>query len=430
MSEDDPFGERTIIKPSPGGRRREEVSLEPRVLESFDADLGTISSTGANPILKAATPLLAVGSQLRRSVDHESGVALFRQLTQGIREFEAQLKHDRDAAEDLSVARYMLCAFLDEAILNTPWGADSNWSSHTLLAEFYNESFAGEKVFELQSRMMRDPRRYLHLLELVYVCLSMGFRGKFRLDARGDEQLEEVRRTLYREISQLRGSSERELSPHWQGVQDLRPKLTRFLPVWLFVAASVAIMVIAFVVLLWSLEGDSDPVVAHVASLNRQLDAVVDRPVQVAIPQQDTLVSLLKGRLSGGVVEPGRHENSIVLRELFRSGSADLDTAYSRDLSVIADVLRGLTGRIVITGHSDNVPIRSILYPSNWQLSEARAESIANVLVRSGVPASRIDAEPRADTEPVCASCNQDSPQERARNRRVEIELLAGASRI
>lgn len=90
-------------------------------------------------------------------------------------------------------------------------------------------------------------------------------------------------------------------------------------------------------------------------------------------------------------------------------------------LSRIADALNGTVGAILITGYSDNVPIRTIQYPSNWELSQARADSVKLLLDARLNDKSRVRAEGKGEADPVAPN---DSPENRARNRRVEITLL------
>ena len=64
----------------------------------------------------------------------------------------------------------------------------------------------------------------------MYLCLSLGFEGKYRVQARGMLELEGIRDALYRQIRQLRGDVPRELSPHWEGLNDQRRNLVRIVP--------------------------------------------------------------------------------------------------------------------------------------------------------------------------------------------------------
>ena len=106
-------------------------------------------------------------------------------------------------------------------------------------------------------------------------------------------------------------------------------------------------------------------------------------------------------------------------------GPAELPATISPDfqplLARIAEALNAVPGQIQITGHTDNQPIRSAQFPSNWHLSQERARSVARLLAEKGVSANRLRAEGRADAEPVAPN---DTPVNRARNRRVEITLF------
>ena len=107
---------------------------------------------------------------------------------------------------------------------------------------------------------------------------------------------------------------------------------------------------------------------------------------------------------------------------LFDPGSAILSSDREALMRRIAAALVQVPGPILVTGHTDNQPIRSARFPSNWHLSEERAKSVRSILVSQGVPAARVSAEGRADGEPVVAN---DSASNRALNRRVEITLFA-----
>ncbi|MBP8185450.1 MAG: type IVB secretion system protein IcmH/DotU, partial [Pseudomonas sp.] len=109
----------------------------------------------------------------------------------------------------------------------------SAWSQMSLLSSFHNETFGGEKFFQLLERLSRNPVKHLPMLELMYLCLSLGFEGKYRVLPRGMLELEALRDSLYRQIRQLRGDIPREISPNWQGLKDGGRRLVRIVPWWL-----------------------------------------------------------------------------------------------------------------------------------------------------------------------------------------------------
>lgn len=107
---------------------------------------------------------------------------------------------------------------------------------------------------------------------------------------------------------------------------------------------------------------------------------------------------------------------------LFDSGKADLKKEGQEALTQVASVLASIPNRdFQIAGHTDNIPIRSAKFPSNWELSTARAVTVTRFLAEKGVDASRLSAAGYADTQPVASNSDADG---RRQNRRIEIVLM------
>ena len=110
----------------------------------------------------------------------------------------------------------------------------------------------------------------------------------------------------------------------------------------------------------------------------------------------------------------------------FRSGSADLQPAFTQVLSQVGKTIAPSSGRVFVEGHTDNVPVVfNERFRSNWELSGARAGAVADYLTGSGgLPSGRLSVSGYADTRPLE---NNDTAAGRARNRRIEI-IIDGAS--
>jgi type VI secretion system protein ImpK len=106
---------------------------------------------------------------------------------------------------------------------------------------------------------------------------------------------------------------------------------------------------------------------------------------------------------------------------LFPSGSAAVSDRYFSLIKQIAGALEQLAGEIRVVGHTDNRPIRSLRYPSNWHLSRARAAAVASLLSLDLSAPDRVESDGVGDAEPIAGN---DSPEGRAQNRRVEITLM------
>ncbi len=256
-------GDRTVIKPTPG--RRGGQTQTPRAPEPVQYPGGghpapqaaypAYSSPGSsqfstqyglNPVVNAASLLIAVFSKTRQTVSHPNVGGLYQQVVAGVRKFEETAKEKNVSPESILAARYILCAALDEAVLNTPWGAESGWAQRTLLSTFHSETHGGEKFFLLLDKMKERPTHNLDLLELMYILLSLGFEGKYHLTARGRDALDRIRDDLFQVIRTYRGEYERALSPRWQGLGRTKNSLAQYIPMWVVASVLAGILVLTY----------------------------------------------------------------------------------------------------------------------------------------------------------------------------------------
>ena len=383
--------------------------------------LGEFVSTGANPLLQAAVPLLVLAGRLRGQIGNADIESLHRQAITEIASFEQRSRQAEAPAEDVLAARYALCTVIDEAVLNTPWGAQSDWSTRSLLVTFHREAAGGEKFFQILDRVSGEPQRYLALLELLYVCLAIGFEGKYRLDERGAARLTNIRESLFQRIEALRGGTEPELSPRWKGVEDRRNAVLRFVPLWVIAAACAAILVGAYIWFDSRLGALAEPVNATLARVGLEsLDPVVPPAPGVPTSGLRTLLApqIASGRVS--VEESGeRTLITLTATDLFASGSDRINTSFEALVQEVARALNGVPGRILVIGHTDDQPLRSFRFKDNYELSRARALQVAGLLRKEVRDAARIEAAGKGSLEPRYQPA--DVPENRSRNRRVEI---------
>ncbi len=227
--------------------------LEERMIYAARLRPAETFNISLNPLVAAASPLLSEVVRFKHSLESEDLQALHGQLSSAIKLFEHHALHDGAESSQVMAARYVLCTVLDEAVVTTPWGNESEWSQMSLLSSFHNETFGGEKFFQLLERLSRNPVKHLPMLELMYLCLSLGFEGKYRVLPRGMLELEAVRDSLYRQIRQMRGDIPRELSPHWEGLKDTRRRLVRIVPWWMVALFTLACLGVIYGGFAWVL---------------------------------------------------------------------------------------------------------------------------------------------------------------------------------
>jgi type VI secretion system protein ImpK len=409
----------TILIPTPGGARAAFVAAA-----ATAAPISTLTG-GLNPLLRAANPLLELAVPLRQLPTHPNVEELRTQLIQMMRTFETQGRANGIDDEKLGASRYCLCTFLDEAISSTPWGAGM-WASRSLLVTFHNEASGGERFFLILQRLAQNPTGNADVLELIYVILGLGFEGRYRLIDGGRTQLDTIRERLETMIRSQRGAAERDLSVHWLPVKAERKPLLQLVPLWVAAAIACVVLVAVHLVLSLRLNDESDRVFAALHGVRvapQPLAAKAAPPPPALAPK---LSQFLAPEIAQGLVRvselPDRTVVEIKGDGLFASGSAELESAYMPLIQRIGDALKDVPGNVVVAGHTDNQRLLSARFPSNWHLSQARADVVKDMLAaRTGSP-GRFVAEGRGDTEPIAPN---DSPANRAKNRRVDITILA-----
>lgn len=445
MNQDDPFfgvsdeaADRTIIRPRPGGKGPTGTPAPARK-RSTPAPQRLPTRMGANPLENAASSLLSLLGRLYNTPTHSDPASLRTRMIDEIRAFEAKTQNLGLDQETIFWARYVLCAALDEAVLRTPWGSNSIWQTESLLITFHKEASGGEKFFQLLNKLLQNPARNLDLLQLMHICLVFGFEGRYRLLSDGHAQLQQLRDELYLSLRNQRGDYERELSPHWTGIRLKQNPLIQYVPLWVVASVASVLLLLTYFGFSLSLNVKSDPVYAELHSIGQNVPQAVSRAARSQpppAPQPRTafdarptgLRTLLAPQIHAQQlkVEEGEAKDSILIGGdgLFASGSITVKKNFRPLLERVARALNQTEGRVVVVGHTDNVPIRSLRFPSNWHLSQARAEAVATILAAHMARPERVTGEGRGSAEPLAAN---DTPSNRARNRRVEIMLLRGA---
>ena len=433
---DDPFrsSDSTMLRPRPGGGRRgasDATRMRPVTpyvsaeADSLSASVRAQLGVGLNPLVQAASPLLMVAGQVRGSATPMDVPGLRRYALEEIRGFEERARASGIKNEIVLAARYALCASLDEAVLSTPWGAQSEWAQHPLLVAFHREAWGGEKFFDMLDRISADPEQYIGLMQLQYLNIALGFAGKYQMMERGHERLSDIRQDLYRRIRSHDGAGDAELSLQWRGLEDRRNRLIRYLPWWVVGAAALAVLAVTFATYYALLGNRAAPIQAELATIGLE---EFSAPAPTPPPAGPTLKQLLapeeKTQALTAAESGSRTVVTLIGSDLFASGSADVNPAYEATLQKVADALNKVPGRVVVYGHTDDQRIRSLRFQDNYELSSERAKSVVRVLERTMQHPGRLTSTGLGDSQPLYSPPS--APENRARNRRVEIVHVRG----
>jgi type VI secretion system protein ImpK len=458
---DNPFlepndNERTVVfRPAPGGRPA--APLPPRDFAPPPAQpqsagpaptgepIGLLA-TGQTPLVIVATPLLQLLGRLRNVFNPPDAGELRARAIHAIRDFETTGRAAGIPHEVLHPARYALCASIDDVVLHTSWGAASPWVQASLVSTFHQEVISGEGFFHQLAALKRDPARNLALLELMYLCLSLGYQGQYRLSRQGPAQLDQLREDLYQTIVRLRAAYEQGLSPRWQGVDAPYRPARAAVPIWVMALVAIAVVTLSWFFLSNRLNAASDESLAAAAAAPPTQMPTLDRlppprepapppgavPVRPPTPPPPPPSSLVVAELHR-FLQPEIDKNLVVVSEtpqaiqvrifnsgLFALGSATVRPEFVSLLERIGDALNEEQGTILVSGHTDNLPIHTVQFPSNFQLSVARAKAASAIMLHKLRDPARLTSQGLADSQPIHDNATE---EHRAENRRIDVVL-------
>src|SRR5882724_4625401 len=441
MSDDNPFGEpdeteKTVIRPSPGGRRATpsertvapDAGREAPYAPADPAVAAVLSRSGLNPLVAAAAVLLGLASRIRGTATQKDIEGLRDRVIRELKTFEANASATGLPRELVRTAHYALSATIDDLVLSTPWGGQSSWAKRSMVSTFHNEVVGGERFYEILNQLHKNPGNNADVLELMYICLALGFEGRLRVTGRGTSEHSRIREGIYRTLRERRGDFERDLAPHWRGLEAVHRPLTSYIPAWVIAVVTAAILTLMFMGFTYALSDASDaggllaelPPVGAVG-LFRAVPPPPAPPVIVA----NVFTRFLDPEIKEGLVTVDENAQRILVRisgeGMFESGSDKLNKQFVPIMERIGKALETQPGTASITGHTDNVPIKTLRFPSNYDLSVARAETVKAIVVALLSDASRVTSEGKGETEPVAKN---DTPEGRRKNRRIELIVL------
>ncbi len=435
MSPSDPYSdsnlnERTIIRPSPGKRRptrpaRPAANMDSNAIMESYAHL--IDLEGDNPLLAGAFPLLALVPKLRSLALHDAPNLLQQQLISEIKRFEGHALKKGASHNQVEICKYLLCSILDETVLNTPWGSQSGWGHNSLSSLFFRKLVGGEEFFQILDRLKEHPEENQHLLEIAYLCLSLGFEGKYRYRNNGLLTLERERQDLYSLLQRFKGEARPDLSSRWKGLAEVQNPLVRFVPLWVLATVAGVMLLLVYMGVALTLRDRSDDLYDRLYTTAQNVEKAppmeLVRPVAVQKPTLSLEVlfkNLLDDEIAAGKVSING-DSVLRIFSMFSPGSADIRDSYQPLMAKIAQAVKQENIRLLVKGHTDDQRMKfSARFNSNWQLSTARAASAAKLLARYGFPERRISFEGMADNEPLVPN---DTSANRAKNRRIDIHF-------
>jgi type VI secretion system protein ImpK len=387
-----------------------------------------LAAPNANPIMRAAGPLLQLLGRLRVSLLRAPFATLMEQVAEAIKFFEKDIRSAGISEQQSNNAKYVLCATADDIVQHIPTEDRHVWTQYSMLSRFFGERIGGVRFFDILNQAKIDPLLNYPLLEMQHACLALGFQGVHRTQAGGLATLQQIQRDLYETLRRVRPRMMRDLSPRWQG-QRLAVNASRVrVPTWVVGSAAAALLFALFLTLRIVLGGNAEQVAEMTATLHPVDKLSIKRRVIAPPPPPpppDKQVERIRKELQVGdcsVVD--QTANQIVIRlcdqVTFDPGQAIVKDQFKPLATRIASLLDKEEGVIKVVGHTDNTPIKNVRFPSNFQLSVERAKAVAT-LIKSGLSdPNRIEVAGKGPDVPIASNA---TPEGRAKNRRVEVMI-------
>ena len=404
---------------------------------SLDAAMAvttTGASAEANPLTASAAALLILLGRLRSQVVDMEAIPLMNHVSREIEAFEVTAIQAGVDPHDVQVAKYCLCGTADDIVQNIPGTDRAAWLQYAMVPRFFQTRTAGVGFFQEVEKAQTNPAQHYHLLEFMLTCLHLGFEGQYRAQPGGEVRLQEVRRGIYEALRRVKARGDDDISPAWQGV-DI-PARRRFggVPVWVVAIFGLAIMTVGYFAMRFVIVDDGNRLADRMLALHPRDQVLlvsnvsvgnIELPPPLPVIAQSSQLERIQAALAGEPVAVSLKGEFITLlvenTVLFASGSADVKPEFAARAAEIAAALDPEPGPIQVVGHTDNIPVSGRgRFKSNFELSVARAESVAGKLRALLGSPDRVQVEGKGDLEPVA---DNGTPEGRAKNRRVEIMI-------
>ena len=400
-----------------------------------DALKGTGLGKGGptNPLLAAAANLLILFGRLRTGMVEMQARPLMEHVVRELEMFERNAVEKGADPMEAQVAKYALCGTADDIVQNLPGADPGVWLQYSMVARFFNKRDSGVGFFQEAEKAMQAPQQRYDLLELMLVCLSLGFEGQYRTLPNGSMELARIRAAIYETLRRCKPRPDEDIAVNWQAVPMGGGRKSRGLPVWVGASVAAVLVVGGYAGLSTYINREGAAAASTLYALHPNAGIITlarsspEPIVEFVAPQDDTQLQRVRASLAediaAGRVEVGEKGDFIFVRVgnalLFDSGRADVKPEFAELASHIAQTINGEAGPVKILGFTDSVPPSGRgRYKTNLELSVARAEGVAGVMRPLLDDAERITVEGRGEASPIADNATAEG---RAANRRVEL---------
>ena len=201
-------------------------------------------------------PCFSLIMQIRETNDLGDSDLLRSRILELLKSVEQDAFQAAIPSSDIKDARFAIVAFLDEAIIGSNWEGRVAWVAKPLQVQLYGKAVAGEEFFDRLERLKADAGLRHDVLGIYYLCLALGFKGKFQV--MGASGQNELRIQIEDSYARLKASSRKQyalLSPHGRPRDQVAAEVKSKLPSWVIAVAALSIGLVIYVVMTFMMNG-------------------------------------------------------------------------------------------------------------------------------------------------------------------------------
>ncbi|MEM1128486.1 MAG: type IVB secretion system protein IcmH/DotU [Bacteroidota bacterium] len=222
---------------------------------SVAAPNALFDASTAERLAEIMSPVFTLILQLRSAADFGDPDTLRQRIKGLLERCEREAQRSGASAREVSEAKFALVAFLDETILSSDWYYKDQWVANPLQLEVYNRYDAGDEFFVKLKPLMDQPQSMPEVLEVYYLCMTLGFKGQYLVHDQGELRL--LIDDAARSLSRIPGFGASLLSPHGRPRGQVTTEVRRKLPAWVIVVAAATVGMLIYVTLLFYMRGAS-----------------------------------------------------------------------------------------------------------------------------------------------------------------------------
>lgn len=233
---------------------------------------------GPNVLMKNASEIFSIHYQIVNNSFNHSVDKLKMMLSDALTKFTIRSQQNGVSENLLKSAQYILCSFIDEAILSTKFGQDIRWSQQSMLSTNFNESWGGETFFKIRLFCLDNISEYIEVFELIYICLSLDFKGQFAHKSNGKLMLDRIKRESYDVICQYRELyDDTELAKSWESEYEPKIPVKYKHTFTIFLGVVLSILIIVYTGLSFFVNQTEAPVLKDIQSTKKALIKSYDK---------------------------------------------------------------------------------------------------------------------------------------------------------